>query len=136
MLRIAGLAILLVLAASLLWGYAASFHIEPIVNQEFVISIDDVETTAEGGPQEVEEEDEPIGYLLGTNVVAIAPPPAGPACGGEDACAGDAQDPEPEPAEPEGEEPIVDEQPEAVPARRQPAQYEAHDGFAWILPAQ
>jgi hypothetical protein len=125
---------LFVLAAPLLWGYAASFQIEPIVNQEFVISVEDVETASEGGPEE--SADEPIGYLLGTDVVAIAPPPSEPACNGEDACHGDDQDPPAEPIEPEDMERAVDEEPEPLLEHAQPVEYEAHDGFAWILPAQ
>jgi hypothetical protein len=131
-LRIAGIAAFLVLAAPLVYGYAASFQIEPIVSQELVISIDDVETSSEGAPQERAEE--PIGYVLGTNVVAIAPPVVQSGCGAGADC--DEDDPGPEPVEPEAEEPVADEEPEPVAAPSQAAEYEAHAGFAWILPAQ
>ena len=55
MFRLFGFALLLVIVVPAIFGFAASFNVDPIVNQEFTIPVEDVTTTTEGGPTLVEK---------------------------------------------------------------------------------
>ena len=55
MLRFVGFALLMAVLVPAILGYAASFTVDPIVNQEFTIPVEDVTTTTDGGPSLVEK---------------------------------------------------------------------------------
>jgi hypothetical protein len=58
-MRFAGVTLLAVIVLSAMLGYAASFEIDPIVSQELVVNVEDVETSTSGGPSPSQEETQP-----------------------------------------------------------------------------